>query len=70
MDNINSCITSNSINMKSLENQDIDKTGIYSNDSGTVKNYFQFYSKLMNQQNMLQDYVRTTAYYNSIQNNM
>ena len=56
--------------MKSLENQDIDKTGIYSNDSGTVKNYFQFYSKLMNQQNMLQDYVRTTAYYNSIQNNM
>lgn len=70
MDNINSCITSNSINRKSLENQDIDKTGIYSNDSGTVKNYFQFYSKLMNQQNMLQDYVRTTAYYNSIQNNM
>ncbi len=68
MDNINSFNNSNSINMKSLENQD--KTGIYSNDSGTVKNYFQFYSKLMNQQNMLQDYVRTTAYYNAIQNNM
>jgi hypothetical protein len=70
MDNINLNLTSDSVDMKSVENLANDKTGIYSNDSGTVKNYFQFYSKLMNQQNMLQDYVRTTAYYNAIQNNM
>lgn len=32
--------------------------------------YFKFYSKLLNQQNMLQDSVRTSAYFNAIQNNM
>ena len=32
--------------------------------------YFQFYSKLLNQQNMLQDYVRTSSYLNVIQSNV
>jgi cytochrome oxidase Cu insertion factor (SCO1/SenC/PrrC family) len=45
-------------------------TGIHSNDSGFVKSYFQFYSKLLNQQNMLQDYVRTNAYFSAIKNNL
>jgi histone-arginine methyltransferase CARM1 len=43
--------------------------GIYSNDAGAISSYFQFYSKLGNQQNMLQDYVRTKSYFNAIQNN-
>jgi predicted RNA methylase len=43
--------------------------GIYSNDKGAINSYFQFYSKLMNQQNMLQDYVRTSSYFNAIQSN-
>ncbi len=45
------------------------QTGIYSNETGSVDNYFQFYSKLANQQNMLQDYTRTSAYYNAINSN-
>jgi histone-arginine methyltransferase CARM1 len=43
--------------------------GIHSNDQGAVNSYFQFYSKLTNQQNMLQDYVRTNSYFNAIQSN-
>ena len=43
--------------------------GIYSNDASAITSYFQFYSKLMNQQNMLQDYVRTKSYFTAIQNN-
>ena len=80
MENINSnlCINSNLEMDTSLEyvqgvyqknsNNGL-YTGIYSIDSGTVQNYFQFYSKLLNQQNMLQDYVRTSAYFSAIQSN-
>jgi hypothetical protein len=46
------------------------KTGVYSNDSSAIKTYFQFYSKLMNQQNMLQDFVRTSSYFSAIQGNL
>jgi hypothetical protein len=49
---------------------EINKFGVHSNDSGYVKTYFQFYSKLLNQQNMLQDYVRTTSYFTAVQNNL
>ena len=45
-------------------------TGINSNDSSVVKSYLNFYSKLMNQQNMLHDYVRTSTYYSAIFNNI
>ena len=45
------------------------KTGLYSNDNGVINSYFQFYSKLSNQQNMLQDYMRTSAYYQAITTN-
>ena len=44
--------------------------GIHANDERVVNTYFQFYSKLMNQQNMLQDFVRTSAYFSSIQKNI
>jgi predicted RNA methylase len=44
-------------------------TGIYSNEKSSVNTYFQFYSKLLNQQNMLHDIVRTNAYYSAIQKN-
>jgi hypothetical protein len=33
--------------------------GIHTNNQTTVKQYFHYYSKLVNQQNMLQDQVRT-----------
>ena len=52
-----------------MDGQDNKKTGLYSNDNGVIKSYFQFYSKLSNQQNMLQDYVRTSAYYQAITSN-
>jgi hypothetical protein len=52
-----------------MEKEEINKTGINSNDSGVVKSYFQFYSKLSNQQNMLQDYVRTSSYFQAVQSN-
>jgi len=63
---------SSSYSNSSTPNYTPDKciTGIYSNDNGFVKSYFQFYSKLLNQQNMLQDYVRTSTYFSAIQNNM
>ena len=51
------------------ENLNSSKTGLYSNDNGVIKAYFQFYSKLSNQQNMLQDYVRTSTYYQAITSN-
>jgi len=38
--------------------------------NATSDSYFQFYSKLLNQQNMLQDYMRTSIYFNAIQGNM
>lgn len=45
------------------------KEGISSCDSISVMSYFDFYSKLSNQQNMLQDYIRTQVYFNSISHN-
>merc|ERR1719203_1689401 len=35
-------------------------------EQGSVQSYFQYYAKLTNQQNMLQDSVRTSIYRNSI----
>ena len=40
--------------------------GVYQNDEVTVKQYFGYYAKLANQQNMLQDSVRTELYRNAI----
>lgn len=45
---------------------DIAKAGVKTNDVTCVEQYFKFYSKLANQQNMLQDTVRTELYRNSI----
>lgn len=57
--------------MDNVEDSDSEtRTGIYSNDNGVVESYFTFYSKLLNQQNMLQDYTRTNSYYSAIQNNL
>lgn len=53
-----------------MQNENIEQTGIYSNDEGSVQGYFQFYSKISNQQNMLQDYARTSAYYSAIYYNL
>jgi hypothetical protein len=50
--------------------EDDDKMILNKSNESSEGCYFQFYSKLMNQQNMLQDYVRTSAYFNAIQSNM
>jgi predicted RNA methylase len=46
------------------------KTGIHANETTSITNYFQFYSKLLNQQNMLQDITRTNAYFSAVRNNI
>ena len=43
--------------------------GIHDNDQTCVKQYFSYYAKLVNQQNMLQDKVRTGTYREGILNN-
>lgn len=43
--------------------------GINTNDATSIQQYFKFYSKLQNQQNMLMDEVRTSHYRNAILNN-
>eukprot|EP00347_Sterkiella_histriomuscorum_P014659 403360038 len=43
--------------------------GINTNEESSVHQYFKFYSKLQNQQNMLMDEIRTTQYRNAILNN-
>ena len=43
--------------------------GVYQSDEVTVKQYFGYYAKLANQQNMLQDQVRTELYRNAIVQN-
>lgn len=43
--------------------------GIYTNTESTVEQYFKYYSKLSNQQNMMQDSVRTGHYYEAIMKN-
>jgi len=52
------------------DNSNKNKNLCISNSESNYDNYFQFYSKLLNQQNMLQDYVRTSSYFNAIQANM
>ena len=43
--------------------------GIHTNDNTTVKQYFNYYAKLANQQNMLEDAVRTPKYREAIVGN-
>lgn len=43
--------------------------GIHTNDDTTVKQYFSYYAKLANQQNMLEDSVRTPKYREAIVEN-
>ena len=47
----------------------IEKGGIHTSMKGTVEQYFKYYSKLSNQQNMLQDQVRTGHYHDAITKN-
>ena len=54
---------------ESLKTVEVPSGGIHTNDSGSVHQYFKFYSKLQNQQNMLMDEVRTNHYRNAILNN-
>ena len=44
-------------------------TGVHSNQDETVRQYFNYYAKLANQQNMLQDEVRTNLYRDAIVKN-
>ena len=46
-----------------------DKGGIHTSTKGTVEQYFKYYSKLSNQQNMMQDHVRTGHYHDAITKN-
>jgi predicted RNA methylase len=46
------------------------KTGIHANETTSINNYFHFYSKLLNQQNMLQDLNRTNAYFTAVRSNL
>ena len=43
--------------------------GIHTNNPSAIDQYFKYYSKLANQQNMLQDIVRTGHYYDAITKN-
>jgi hypothetical protein len=44
---------------ESIEQANQPEGGVNTNNETTVKQYFHYYSKLVNQQNMLQDNVRT-----------
>jgi hypothetical protein len=46
-----------------------DEGGIYTSTTGTVEQYFKYYAKLSNQQNMMQDYVRTGVYQSAVSKN-
>ena len=46
-----------------------DAGGIHTNDHTTVKQYFSYYAKLANQQNMMEDSVRTPKYREAILDN-
>ena len=48
---------------------EIEKGGIHTNTKSTVEQYFKYYSKLSNQQNMMQDTIRTSHYHDAIDNN-
>ena len=43
--------------------------GIHTNDGTTVKQYFDYYAKLVNQQNMMEDSIRTPVYRDAIVSN-
>ena len=43
--------------------------GVNTNDETTVKQYFSYYAKLVNQQNMMEDTVRTPTYRSAILDN-
>ena len=47
----------------------MEKGGIHENEDSSVHQYFKFYSKLQNQQNMLMDDIRTSHYRNAILQN-
>jgi hypothetical protein len=44
--------------------------GVHGNDDICVSQYFDYYAKIMNQQNMLMDNVRTGCYHDAIFLNM
>jgi hypothetical protein len=44
--------------------------GVHGNDDICVSQYFDYYAKIMNQQNMLMDSVRTGCYHDAIFFNM
>ena len=46
-----------------------EKGGIHTSNKGTVEQYFKYYSKLSNQQNMMQDSIRTGHYHDAITKN-
>ena len=46
-----------------------DEAGIHTNDQTTVQQYFAYYAKLYNQQNMLEDDIRTGIYRKAILDN-
>jgi hypothetical protein len=48
------------------ESDDSFVEGVYGNDNDVVIQYFEYYSKIMNQQNMLMDNVRTSCYHDAI----
>jgi hypothetical protein len=45
---------------------EIKEGGIHTNTKDSIKQYFKYYSKLANQQNMMSDYIRTGHYYDAI----
>lgn len=47
----------------------MENSGINSNDAGSIAMYFNYYSRLWNQQNMLQDKTRTRTYFEAITKN-
>ena len=40
--------------------------GVHGNDDNCVSQYFDYYAKIMNQQNMLMDSIRTGCYHDAI----
>lgn len=40
--------------------------GVHGNDDNVVSQYFDYYSKIMNQQNMMMDNIRTGCYHNAV----
>ena len=76
LNSINKNLNNSSINVSDSEdnlvkrdNNIITKEGISSCDQISLTSYFDFYSKISNQQNMLQDLIRTQTYRNAIFSN-